>query len=242
MAKQHLVIDNSTLGQFFLLIEEGMITIGSNRNPVETLIRNVRVSRIHCDLEIEGEPVEISSDTGAESPAGTQELAAGQVLHVGDCDLHLEAPDEQPAVEEPTEEPAVGLVDDDSPGLLPEDAGIPADPAAAATARRCKPGPSGCASSMVPTRAGPITWSAATTSTSARTAATPRSSSTTFTSPESTATCTSRGTRSRSSRTRAAETPEACCSTARKSSPSRCSWATSSRGQLAPAARAGDRQ
>jgi len=107
MTRRRLVIDSKDQGQFFLLVEGGTVTIGGRDNPAETVLQNLRVCRIHCELEVEGEAIAVRRDSGS------QELQPGVVLQTSASDLHLEADREDLAEDTP------GLLSDQETALAP---------------------------------------------------------------------------------------------------------------------------
>ena len=80
MTRRRLVIDSNDQGQFFLLVEGGTVTIGGSRKHADTVLKHLRVARIHCELEVEGDHVTLGND----------ELQPGKVFNAGSSHFHLE--------------------------------------------------------------------------------------------------------------------------------------------------------
>jgi pSer/pThr/pTyr-binding forkhead associated (FHA) protein len=141
MAKKRLVIDSSEQGQFFLLVEGGTVTIGGSRKHADTVLDNLRVARIHCELEVEGDPITVRGDESGASHA----LQQGEVVQAVGCRLRLEIPSEAPPPPvEPAREELVrevrsqagaaeeqGLLSDEELGLQPMEEEPAAAPVAA---------------------------------------------------------------------------------------------------------------
>jgi hypothetical protein len=128
MTRRSLVIDSKDQGQFFLLVEGGTVTIGGSRKHADTVLQQLQVRRIRCELEVEGDHVTLRGD-GANPPAVPRELKPGEVLDAGGSHFHLEVVHAVPT------EPAGGTLDeDDVPGLM-EDAAPQEEPAPAAAER-----------------------------------------------------------------------------------------------------------
>ncbi len=89
MTKQRLVI-TSEKGMLFLLVEEGKLTLGGERNPAETVVENLRIHRVHCELEVEGDHVAVSTSLSEQEPTAPREWPRGEVIHSSNCDLRLE--------------------------------------------------------------------------------------------------------------------------------------------------------
>lgn len=98
MATRRLVISSEGQGQFFLLVEGDIVTIGDTRPDAASVLEHLRVVRIHCELEVEGDRVTLRSDE-AGRPGDPQEMRPGEVLHAGGSRLCLEAAADAPAQE-----------------------------------------------------------------------------------------------------------------------------------------------
>jgi serine/threonine-protein kinase len=94
MTKRLLLIDGDQ-GHFALSVEAGILTIGGNAHSAEAVLRNLRISRIRCEVEVEDDLVVVGNP---ESPTGTplgltpfrKELRPGEALQVGRSHLRLE--------------------------------------------------------------------------------------------------------------------------------------------------------
>jgi pSer/pThr/pTyr-binding forkhead associated (FHA) protein len=120
-----LIIESNDQGAFFLLVEGKTVTIGSKQNPAETVLQNVRVRRIHCELEVEGDQVAVTRAQPGQGPSGPRKLQAGEVVKASNADLHLDGV--------PKEESSESI------GLLPVEDGSPAAETAAASAAATEP-------------------------------------------------------------------------------------------------------
>jgi pSer/pThr/pTyr-binding forkhead associated (FHA) protein len=107
------------------------MTLGGVPPSAEAVLRDLRISRIHCEIEVDEGPVVVGNpgaEAGGTGSPRSHELQPGQVLQVGHSSLYLEA-----AVAA-TAAPALSLPDaEDLPGL--RDDARPEESAAAAAAR-----------------------------------------------------------------------------------------------------------
>ena len=96
LIKRLLVIDGADRGRSFPLPESGTLTIGKSHKSSDIILHDLFVSRVHCQLQIEGDKVVV---THMEGDNGTlingqriteQELRLGEVLRVGNEHLRLE--------------------------------------------------------------------------------------------------------------------------------------------------------
>jgi serine/threonine-protein kinase len=96
MPRRLLVIDGADRGQSFLLPETGTILIGNSRRHADVCLHDLYVSRIHCEVAIEGEQVTVKDNN---TPAGIlvngtrvpqQALQLGDVVRIGNSYLRLE--------------------------------------------------------------------------------------------------------------------------------------------------------
>ncbi len=111
MTRRSLVIDSKDQGQFFLLVEGGTVTIGGSRKDADTVLQQLRIRSIRCELEVEGEHVLLRGDPS--SPNGTpRELRPGEILAAGGSRFHLEVAQPVPASKAVSD-----LSEDDMPGL-----------------------------------------------------------------------------------------------------------------------------
>ncbi len=113
MTRRRLVIDSRNQVSFFLLVEDGTVTIGGHDNPAEAVLENLRVCRVRCELEVEGDSIAIRKDAEA------QELQPGVVVLTAVSDLCLEPGPFDSAAD------SAGLVPD-APGAAPEPAALAA--------------------------------------------------------------------------------------------------------------------
>lgn len=94
MAKQLLVIEGDDQGHFFLSIESGTLTIGDNAKNAGILVRNLHISRIHCEIEVAEERIYITNPrttlVGPDGSPPRQELQVGGDLHLGNAHLRLQ--------------------------------------------------------------------------------------------------------------------------------------------------------
>ncbi len=135
MTTRRLVIDSSDRGNFFLLVEGGRVTIGSSQNPTEAVLENLRVRRIQCELEVEGDHIAVCHDKPGEA-GFRHEMYSGEVIQASNADLRLEGPASQDSSGQ------IGLLpsEDSTPELAPATwspgdaapAGVAAAPAPAA--------------------------------------------------------------------------------------------------------------
>jgi serine/threonine-protein kinase len=94
MVKRRLVIDRDDQGNFVLSVEAGTMTLGANSRSFEAVLRDLHISRIHCEIEVSEDHVVIckpGSTSG--SPAGAQslqELRLGESVQIGRARLRLE--------------------------------------------------------------------------------------------------------------------------------------------------------
>jgi pSer/pThr/pTyr-binding forkhead associated (FHA) protein len=89
MSMRHLVIDSKDLAQFFLLVEGDKVTIGGSRKYADTVLEHLRIARIHCELEVEGDHVALRGN-GSEQGAPHQ-VRLGEVFDAGGSRLQLAA-------------------------------------------------------------------------------------------------------------------------------------------------------
>jgi pSer/pThr/pTyr-binding forkhead associated (FHA) protein len=94
MVKRLLVIDREDQEHFFLSVEKGVMTIGGDSTNAEAILRNLHISRIHCEVEVDEDLVLICNpETGPGQEAGAAplrcELHPGEALHVGHCQFHF---------------------------------------------------------------------------------------------------------------------------------------------------------
>jgi hypothetical protein len=90
------VIDGADQGHSFLVPEQGIVNVGSSSKHSEICLHDLYVSRVHCQLEAEGDHLIVTSlDTSRPTFVNGQqvrqhELVPGDVLRVGNSYLRLE--------------------------------------------------------------------------------------------------------------------------------------------------------
>src|SRR5262249_2000685 len=89
MAKRRLVINSDDSGQFVLLVEGDMVTIGGARPDAATVLQQLRVVHVHCVLDVEGDHVTLRNDE-PDGPGTPQEISPGEVLRAGGANLCLQ--------------------------------------------------------------------------------------------------------------------------------------------------------
>jgi hypothetical protein len=95
-SRRLLVVDGADQGRSFPVAEAGRTTIGKSAKQVDIVLHDFYVSRVHCELQAEGDRVFV---THVEGPGGTlingkkitrQELRLGDILRVGNSHLRFE--------------------------------------------------------------------------------------------------------------------------------------------------------
>ena len=90
------VIDGADQGHSFLVPDQGIVNVGSSSKHSEICLHDLYVSRVHCQLEAEGDHLIVTSlDTSKPTFVNGQqvrqhELVPGDVLRVGNSYLRLE--------------------------------------------------------------------------------------------------------------------------------------------------------
>jgi hypothetical protein len=90
------VIDGADQGHSFLVPDQGMVNVGSSSKHSEICLHDLYVSRVHCQLEAEGDHLLVTSQDASRPTFvnGAQihqhELVPGDVLRVGNSYLRLE--------------------------------------------------------------------------------------------------------------------------------------------------------
>ena len=107
MVKRLLVIDPEDQEHFFLSVEKGVMTIGGNSADAEAVLRDLHISRIHCEVEVEEDLVLICNPQnapgqGTDGAAPSRELHPGEAVQVGRSHFNLAGTAESLAVEEAT--------------------------------------------------------------------------------------------------------------------------------------------
>jgi len=119
MSKRMLVIERDDQGQFLLAVNGGTLTIGASTAEAEIVLRDLHVSRLHCEVEVDEDMVVANTP---ELGGATQHLRPGSTLHSGLTHLHfLLGASAAPANAIPVEE---------LPGLAPDDSMAQPEPIA----------------------------------------------------------------------------------------------------------------
>jgi serine/threonine protein kinase len=99
MAKQLVVINGKDKGRTFPLPESGSFTVG-RATTSDTRLTDVRVSRTHCELKVDGDQLLIIDKESAvgtfvndQRVGSSQPLQAGDVIRIGDTEMRLEDED-----------------------------------------------------------------------------------------------------------------------------------------------------
>ncbi len=112
VVKRLVVIDGADQGRYFPLPDSGTVSIGKDQKSADIILHDLYVSRVHCELRVEGDKVVVNHLSG---PNGTlingqkiteQAMQVGEVLRVGNSHLRLELAvvEEEEAAEEEGEE------------------------------------------------------------------------------------------------------------------------------------------
>jgi hypothetical protein len=105
VAKRTILIDGDDREHFFLAVESGTMRIGDTPAHTEGIARNLRITRIHCEVEFEDDRDSIAIDEpGVLLP---QPLFPGKSVQVGHSHLALIQPG-SPGPEEPPAIPSSG--------------------------------------------------------------------------------------------------------------------------------------
>jgi len=85
------------LGKTFIVPGVGTVSLGKSQQRAEIVLHDLSVSRVHCDLQPDGDRVLISHIEGVEGTlvngvriAGQQELRPGDTVRIGNTSLRLE--------------------------------------------------------------------------------------------------------------------------------------------------------
>jgi hypothetical protein len=114
MTKRLLVIDGDDRGQFFLSIEAGTLTVGGDAEHAAVVLRDLHISRIRCEVEVDEDKVVLGGlDAEEDDLALRQELHPGEAVHAGLAHLRLEAAAEDaPARAAADDEDTIGLAEE----------------------------------------------------------------------------------------------------------------------------------
>jgi serine/threonine-protein kinase len=94
--KRLLVVDGADKGRVFMLPESGTVSVGKSSKHCDIVVHDLYVSRIHCQLEIDGDHIEVThlhGDNGTlinGQRITKQSLGIGDILRVGNEHLRLE--------------------------------------------------------------------------------------------------------------------------------------------------------
>lgn len=98
LPKQLRIVSGADLGKTFAVPQEGTVSVGKSQRHSEIVLHDLAVSRIHCDLQVNGDSILVSH---VEGPEGTIvngvritepiELKVGDTIRVGATSLQLEA-------------------------------------------------------------------------------------------------------------------------------------------------------
>src|SRR5262249_49398768 len=124
MAKKILVIDRDEKGRFFLSVDGAIVTLGTSPAHPEAVFRDMQISRIRCEVEVDGD-IAVSPVNGGKV-GQRQDLRHGLGVRIGQSRLHVETVNE--VVVEETDESM-----EDAPPML-ADLAVAGAPAGAATA------------------------------------------------------------------------------------------------------------
>ncbi len=103
VAKKTILIDGDDREHFFLTVDAGTIRIGDILTHTEGIARDLRITRIHCEVEVEDDRDSMAIDEpGVLSP---QSLFPGKTLQLGHS--HLQLVSATPRIEKPLDQPAV---------------------------------------------------------------------------------------------------------------------------------------
>ena len=83
MAKKTIVIDGDDRQHFSLVVEEGVVRIGDTPSHTEGVARDLRITRIHCEVEVEDDRDHMAIDEpGVLAPCTLFPGTAVQLGHV----------------------------------------------------------------------------------------------------------------------------------------------------------------
>ncbi len=101
MAKKTLLIDGDDREHFFLEVESGTIRIGDMHTHAEGIARNLRITRIHCEIEVEDDRDSMAIDEpGVLAP---RTLFPGRTVQLGHFHVLLaSAPSNEKVAPDPT--------------------------------------------------------------------------------------------------------------------------------------------
>ncbi len=88
MVTRRLVITRENDGDFFLLVNGDTLTIGSDPEHPAT-VQRLRVVRIWCELEAEGDEVTVQSDD-PDQPVAAHAVRPDESLDTGGCRIRFE--------------------------------------------------------------------------------------------------------------------------------------------------------
>lgn len=127
MAWRFHVVDGADQNKFFLLPEQGKVTLGRSQRHADIILHDLYVARVHCEVEVEENDVLVRLFPEATAgmlingvKSGEHRLHPGDILRIGNSHLKLE-PHEAGTDPEEDEEEAIEaeVVEDDEPRPLP---------------------------------------------------------------------------------------------------------------------------
>ena len=87
MATKTLVIDGTDREHFFLTVENGTLRIGDTAAHTEGIVRDLRILRIHCEVEVEDDREHVSIDEPGVLAPST--LSPGSAVVLGHAQLSI---------------------------------------------------------------------------------------------------------------------------------------------------------
>jgi pSer/pThr/pTyr-binding forkhead associated (FHA) protein len=129
MPRRLLVINGADEGRWYSLADDGLRTVGSSHRHADIALNDLYVSRIHCEIKVEGDLVVLTALDNCPTMVNgarvtEQALTLGDVIRIGNSHLRLEVAEvsEPPPVEEVPvgvaleEEPQFEVVEEESAG------------------------------------------------------------------------------------------------------------------------------
>src|SRR5437899_2897427 len=87
MPKRTLIVDGGDPAHFFLAVEKGTLSVGESPTLTKGLLRDIRVTRIHCEIEIEDDRDRLPIDEpGVLAP---HTLRQGETVKLGQLCMSL---------------------------------------------------------------------------------------------------------------------------------------------------------
>ena len=128
MSKRLLVFDRDDQGRFLLDVHGGTLTIGASAAEAEIVLRQLHVTRLHCEVEVDEDLVIAENREIGGAP---HQLRLGATLHYGLTHLRFQAAESAALAQ------VAGTAGDDSPLLALDDEPIaaPSEPQAQETVK-----------------------------------------------------------------------------------------------------------